>query len=461
MLPNPLASRWGRLMAFFFLYVTEGIPYGFATVAIVFQLRDEGYLEDEIGVFSGLILLPWSFKWVVGPFVDLLFSERFGPRRGWIVGCQILMAVTLLAYIPIDTSASLFALTVALTIHNCVSATQDVAIDALACGVLKSDERGLANGVMFAGAYVGQAIGGSTVLRLMGGIPGIPGLADGVAFETTFWIVAAGILLVTIFVSIPLKEVGLDTSLRRGGTLGEAAGEVGNYLVDAIRSFFANRTACLALIICLLPAGALFLGMQLHTALAKRLDFSREELADLTLVTSIVPAVFCVIGGYLSDRLGRRISLAVYILLTVVPTLWIASEIYFDLGWRNFGSDSARHPESIPESIKNMFWTGVVLHSAIQGLIYGTRIAMFMDIANPDVAATQFTAYMSLQNFVLSYTAMWQGFAITRFGYPIALLIDCGLGILAVFLLPFLKLNEVRKSTSSDETSTVNSAPTG
>jgi PAT family beta-lactamase induction signal transducer AmpG len=40
---------------------------------------------------------------------------------------------------------------------------QDVAIDGLACNTLRDDERGLANGLMFAGASFGAAIGGAGV----------------------------------------------------------------------------------------------------------------------------------------------------------------------------------------------------------------------------------------------------------------------------------------------------------
>lgn len=453
MLPNPLASRWGRMIAFFFLYVTEGIPYGFATTAIVSHLRDQGHSEKELGYFSGIILLPWAFKWAVGPFVDLIFSERLGRRRGWIVGCQILMAVSLLACIPIDTSGGLYALTIALTIHNCFSATQDVAIDALACGTLKSDERGLANGLMFAGAYAGQMVGASVVLHLMGGVSWLPGLEDGIPFESTFWFVAASILTVTVSVSLSLREQPTASASVVEGSLSQATTEVKAYLAEAFRSVFANRTAIIALVICLLPAGALFLGMQLHTALAKRLAYTNTELANLAFFSTVVPCIFCVIGGYLSDKVGRRLSLGVYILLTIVPTLWMANTLYFELGWVDFGSSTADSPANIPESVKSTFWTVVLLHSAIQGLIYGTRIAMFMDIANPEVAGTQFTAYMAMQNVVLSYTAMWQGEAITRYGYPATLRFDCAIGIVAILLLPFLDLSGARKREPASVTS--------
>ncbi|MBI2751887.1 MAG: hypothetical protein HYX43_21775 [Burkholderiales bacterium] len=38
-LPNLLATKNGRLTAFFLLYLTEGIPLGFAATAVATRLR--------------------------------------------------------------------------------------------------------------------------------------------------------------------------------------------------------------------------------------------------------------------------------------------------------------------------------------------------------------------------------------------------------------------------------------
>ena len=117
----------------------------------------------------------------MGPVVDLFYSDALGRRRGWIVGMQILMSATLLLCMPIDFAAELRLFTLLIMVVNIFGATQDVAIDALACGVLREDERGLANGLMFAGAYIGQALGGAGVLFL----------ASLVGFNATFFCVAA------------------------------------------------------------------------------------------------------------------------------------------------------------------------------------------------------------------------------------------------------------------------------
>lgn len=71
--------------------MTEGIPLGFAATDVATQLRRMGVGPADIDVFR---------------------SERFGHRRAWFMGTQVMMAATLV-----------------LLVHNTFAAMQDVAID--------------------------------------------------------------------------------------------------------------------------------------------------------------------------------------------------------------------------------------------------------------------------------------------------------------------------------------------
>jgi PAT family beta-lactamase induction signal transducer AmpG len=62
-----------------------------------------------------------------------------------------------------------------------------------------------------------------------------------------------------------------------------------------------------------------------------------------------------------------------------------------------------------------------------------------MDVTNPAVAATQFTAYMALLNLSIAYSATWQGIAIEALGYPDTMLIDAIVGLLCLLLLPWIR----------------------
>ena len=71
--------------------------------------------------------------------------------------------------------------------------------------------------------------------------------------------------------------------------------------------------------------------------------------------------------------------------------------------------------------------------------MYGTRSAIFMDVTNPRVAGTQFTAYMAMMNLVIAYSATWQGIAIETIGYPKTLLIDALTGVIGLAVLPLIR----------------------
>ena len=90
------------------------------------------------------------------------------------------------------------------------------------------------------------------------------------------------------------------------------------------------------------------------------------------------------------------------------------------------------------------FWVASISYAAFNGLMYGVRSALFMDVTTPAVAATQFTAYMAMLNFAISYSARWQGWAVERWGYPITLGIDAIAGLLCLALLPLMTLHRAR-----------------
>ena len=427
-LPNPLASRPGRLAAFFALYLTEGIPLGFCATAIATQMRRQGLGPAEIGAFVGSLYLPWAFKWMVGPFVDVFSSDRFGRRRLWIVVAQSFMVISLMVALPVDFTTELKLFTILILIHNAFAATQDVAIDALAVNVLREDERGLANGLMFGGAYLGQAVGGSGVLFL----------APVTGFSNTFYFVAACILLVNVLVALPMREpAGPPRPPREGSALAAALSELWRFAVDAFRAFTGTRAAWVGVINALLPPGAFALGLALQSNLAVELGLDDTQVGFLNLWSTVISATFCVAGGWISDRFGRRRSLALFIFGTTLPTVYLGWAMQ-QHGWIMPVPPQQPGRPVPPEALVGVFWGMVMIYNVFQGLYYGVRSAMFMDITTPKVAATQFTAYMAMQNFVIAYTAQWQGVLVERWGYPRTLTLDCLVGLVGLTLLPFM-----------------------
>ncbi|MEH0167287.1 MFS transporter [Roseateles microcysteis] len=429
-LPNLLATSRGRLAAFCALYVTEGIPLGFAATAVATQLRRMGVGPAEIGLFVASFYLPWAFKWAFGPFIDVFRSQRLGHRRGWILGTQIMMALTLLSLVLVPLPDGLWLFTTILLVHNSFGAMQDVAIDALACNTLREDERGLANGLMFAGAAVGQAIGGGGVLFLM----------SVTGFQGSFIFVAGVILAVTTFIVLPMKEaVVANAASQAAGSLREAGAEMKKFAVDSFRSFIGTKGAFSGVFFALLPAGAMSLGLALQSNLAVELGMDDDQVGALSLVSMIVSAACMVLGGYLSDRLGRRPTLFVYLLGMSPPVFYLMWVLH------SHGYVMPRAPGShaVEPALVTALWIASIWYSVFQGLMYGTRSAIFMDVTNPRVAATQFTAYMAMMNLAIAIAASWQGIAVEAWGYPITLLVDGITGVLCLLLLPALKKSSV------------------
>ncbi|HTJ04136.1 MAG TPA: MFS transporter [Caldimonas sp.] len=427
-LPDLLASRKGRLTAFFLLYVTEGIPLGFTATAIAAQMRRQGLGPADIGAFVASLYLPWAFKWAVGPFVDVFSSDRFGRRRTWIFLMQIGMCATLLVAMGVDFVGQIGLFTAVIFLHNAFGATQDVAIDALAVSVLPEDERGSANGFMFAGASIGQTIGGSGVLFLTALMP----------FASTYIFVVASIFAITAFVVLPLREKAMSVAEAQARKASSVGRELAKFVREAWTAFTGSRAALVGVFAALLPAGAYALSLALQSNLAVELGLADNEIAQLNLVCTVIFAPFCILGGWVSDRFGRRSSLALFAFLTIVPTLWLAY-VMWQAGWImpvDIKTPNRPHPSTV---LVFTFWAACIVYNIFQGLYYGIRTALYMDVTNPAVAATQFTAYMALLNLCISYTAWWQGHVVEWLGYPLTLVLDCAFGMSALLLLPLMR----------------------
>lgn len=420
--PNLLATRMGRGVAFFSFYFIDGVLVGFMAMALAVRLKAAGVTEAKIGLFVAAVYLPASWKWLFGPLVDLCYSERFGRRRGWILGMEALMIAALFAASRVDLVANFALFTGLLMLVNLFAALQRIAVNALACNILGDDERGTANGMMYAGAYLGQILGGSGVILLSKYLP----------FDWTFVVVAGSIFVVMLFIALPLREPKTPEGESQRSGLAGAATEVRSYAIRAINAFRASRAALLGLMFVLLPAGSLALSLSLGTNLMVEFGMSEEAQSAIFTASVLVAAATSFAGGFLADRFGRRKTLALYIVGSALPALWMAYIMYRH-GWIMPGKPGMHG--AVPYALILSYWMVVLVGSAFQGLLYTTRSAMFMDVCTPAVAATQFTAYVALVNFTVSYSSAWQGQCLAKCGYPATLAVDALLGMVCLPLL--------------------------
>ncbi len=423
---NVLDTRAGRLATFGMLYVAEGIPLGFTATAMAAYMRRDGLDVAQIGTFVAMLYVPWGFKWAWAPLIDLLKLERFGGRKAWIVMCLVMMIGTLFTAGSIDFLNEFQLLVVLIFIHNLFAATQDVAIDSLAVNTLKEDERGRGNGFMFAGAYIGQGLGGGGAL-LVAGLWG---------FDAALIYACVLLSIVLVFTLVFVRDPALG-----GGSAGGPSVwrkfliAIKDFLAELYRGFFrSGRGPMVGVLFALTPMGAMSLSTAVATSMQVDFGLDDGQIAQLSLFSTFLSGLGCVIGGWLGDALGLRRMVALFFTLSAVPVIYLGLQISGDAGLQGISLAA--------------FFATFMTFAFILGLHYGTRAAVFMSLTNPLVAATQFTGFMALSNLTITYTNVWQGRVADAFGYDTVLFIDAALIVVPLLIIPFLNPRQDRADSA-------------
>ena len=399
-----------RLAFLCLMYLAQGLPYGFVTVALAAYLAAHGATTGAIGGVVAMAVLPWSFKWAWGPLVDSGRLAALGRRRPWIMVAQTLMIVTAapLAWVPVESTAWLGWL---VCLHNAFVGLQDVAVDALAVDMLEGPDRERAGGMMYGSSILGTFIGGAG-LGIVTARYGL-GAAIGTMVAAQMAILAAVVLV---------RERPADAWLR-GRLTAEASGRttppglsgMARALARAMTRPAAMRAAAGAFAMKVLPQTLAVL-MTVHLIDVR--GWTQERYATVTGGGGILLGfVASVAGGFVASRFGpRRTAMAANALLGAV---WIAFGMLAS-GWDR----------------TDIVFGWVAMDTICQAVATVSLFAIFMRVASPVVAATQFTASMALMNLATTAGSWLAGPIGGMFDAATAFLIAGFLQPLAGLLLP-------------------------
>lgn len=157
-------KKFYSLALLLFLYLSQGLPFGFQVTALPVFLRESGISLAIIG-YSTALALPWLFKAFWAPLVDTFWSDRLGRRRSWIIPLQVLLILSMIsAYYT--CRMGLGPLLVNIFMMNFFAATQDIAVDGLAVDILKENDLGFGNTAQVAGYKLGMIISGGVLVWL-------------------------------------------------------------------------------------------------------------------------------------------------------------------------------------------------------------------------------------------------------------------------------------------------------
>jgi PAT family beta-lactamase induction signal transducer AmpG len=333
-----------------------------------------------------------------------------GRRRPCILLAEAGMALTLLAMAFANPLADRQLFLVLLFLHNLLAAAQDVGTDALAIDLLAENERSRANGIMSAGKFVGVVCGGQGLLWVasVAGWPAAYGLA-------------IALLLVPATLVLGVRESPLPAQPSR-------------LLGLALRAFSSRVVLLAAGFALILDLADSFTFPLTYPLFRNQLGFSEQQVASLATLGGIVGALGALLGGVLGDRLGCRRTLAGACLGVAVLNLGFSACRGL---WGHF-----------PVLLAYTAVEGMMV-----GVVYATTLALFMNLTNPRVAATQFQVYMALLNVKDAWAQKVGGRFAERMSAPAMFGLGAMVEVLPLVLLPWLDARRAQADFARDTAS--------
>ena len=153
-----------RYFTFFYLYIMQGIPAGFALTAISNYLLGKHIQPYRVGTFIAFVGLPWTLQFVWGPLIDRYQYSVIGHRKHWVLLSQLAAIIVSLALLGIkDLQNQIPMLSLVFCIHSVFASIQVASVDAMAISIAPINERGKLNGFMRGGFLLGIAFGSAVL----------------------------------------------------------------------------------------------------------------------------------------------------------------------------------------------------------------------------------------------------------------------------------------------------------
>ncbi len=396
-----------RKLLFAACYFSEGAPIGFIWWALPTKLRAAGVSVETTASLSALLVLPWVFKFLWAPVIDIGRTRKWG-YRAWILTLQFFMGITLLPLLFLDFQAQRDLLVGLLFLHALLAATQDAAIDAYAISVIPSRERGSLNGWMQFGMLLGRSLLGGGVLLI----------ESRAGMHITVPLLIAATWMSSAFLLLTPDPLALQPS---SALFRQRVQD----FVGRIRIVLASRTTWLVLLF----AGTSGAAFESVGAVAGPflLDQGFSQ-SDVGLFFSI-PAVLgmmggALVGGFLADRMHRRSAVAL--------TLMLIAGAVIGLAVLTATSEADDHP---------MLFVLMALLYVFIGMFTAATYALFMDTIDPRLGATQFSAFMGATNGCEAWAALAVGKMQGTWGYAVAFLFMAAVSLFSLPLLGFIRSN--------------------
>jgi MFS transporter, PAT family, beta-lactamase induction signal transducer AmpG len=352
-----------------------GVASGFAPFALPFFLRNAGVGIERISAISAISLAPAAYQFLWAPIVDL------GPRRKhWVVLLSALgaacLAGALLMPLPTSGTARDMPFVILCVAGQALTGLTGSCTGGLMATTLPDAQRGRAGGWSNAGNLGGAALGAGVLMSAAGSMP------RGMLAALT----GAMIFLPSLSV-LAIDEA--PRPLQRWRTLFGG-------MLRSVWSTLRSRAGLSGVLICASPV-ATAAAMNLFSGVGP--DYHASERV-VTIVTGfaggLITAVGAILGGYLCDRMPRRVA---YLLSGGVLGACALAMSFYPLTERTY-------------------ILGVGTYLFVAGFCYASFTSLALEIVGQAgaTASTQYTLFTAAANQAIAYTTRFLGFGAARWG---------------------------------------------
>ncbi len=157
-----------RYLTFFYLYIMQGIPAGFALTTIANYLLGQHVASQKVGAFIAVFGLPWTFQFIWGPLIDRYQFSVIGYRKLWVILSQLIAVVASLGLLIVkDPLKEISLMSILFFIYSIFASIEVASVDAMAIAIAPKGERGRLNGFMRGGFLLGSAFGAAGLSSIL------------------------------------------------------------------------------------------------------------------------------------------------------------------------------------------------------------------------------------------------------------------------------------------------------
>jgi PAT family beta-lactamase induction signal transducer AmpG len=361
------------------MYFAQGIPRGLLSIAIPAWLASQDVSAGAIASYLAVVILPWVFKLVTGPFMDRFQYPAMGRRRPWVLGAQLGLSLSLLALMLVDDPANqMGTLMLVGILINIFAATQDVAVDGMAIDLTPVNEQGRLNAFMSFGKAAGWSIAAA--------VSGVLLVTFGMKVTAIVASVSCGVIFLA-FVLVTERP----GERRLPWSEGEARGP--RQAASTFKDVFAGINDVLwkpvSLIVMLIMVLDGLIGgygdALMPIAAVKVFGFTTPQWSNLVAVMGIIGAGVTLVLGPIIDRIGPKRMLILTASLVGIHAFLLAQTQFL---WN----------DSLYVKVMLSIWVMMLPITMVSVL------ALAMAVCSSACAATQFAIYMSVANLGHSTT---------------------------------------------------------